>query len=184
MDVIDARFETAQTLAAIAPMKFIALVFVLLALPACTTVRVARGSVSPQAAQCDPADQDAFVYSPDRLEVLSPCIRVSGVVRNIISNPFDGDLVMGLELDPPFEGYLTAANRASLGGTLHVEVICHGEPLIINPRARSACSQNPDPLRGPLPAVGAHVWMEGRWVLDHSHGGWAELHPLYRWSEY
>lgn len=184
MDVIDAKFETAQVRPAIAPMKFIVLVFVLVALPACTTVRVARGSVSPQPAQCDPADQDAFVYSPDRLEVLSPCIRVSGVVRNIISNPFDGDLIMGLAPDPPFEQYLTAANRASLGGTLHVEVICHGERLIINPRARSACSQNPDPLSGPLPAVGAHVWMEGRWVLDHSHGGWAELHPLYRWSEY
>jgi len=30
--------------------------------------------------------------------------------------------------------------------------------------------------------VGAHVWMEGRYVADSEHGGWAELHPLHRWG--
>ena len=166
-------------------MKYIVLALALLTfLPACRTVSTARGAVPAQPADCEPGDQDAFVYSPDRLEVLSPCIRVSGTVENVLSNPFDGDAVMGLRVDPPFERYLTPVNRASLGGTLHVEVICHTGGLIINPRARSACSQNRHPLSGPLPQAGAHVWMEGRWVLDHSHGGWAELHPLYRWTPF
>jgi hypothetical protein len=30
--------------------------------------------------------------------------------------------------------------------------------------------------------VGDKVWMEGRYVFDLDHSGWAELHPLYRWA--
>jgi hypothetical protein len=44
------------------------------------------------------------------------------------------------------------------------------------------CLGDHDPLAGPMPAVGQHVWMEGRYVLDSEHGSWAELHPLYRWG--
>lgn len=150
----------------------------------CARVTVPRGTVTPQPSQCQPSDQDAFVYSPDRLEVLSPCLRVSGVVKNVITNPLDGDGVISLAPDPPFEQYLTAVNHQVLGGTLHVEVICYSLSLLTGQRARSSCRQNPDPLLGPLPAAGQHVWVEGRWVLDHSHGGWAELHPLYRWEPY
>jgi hypothetical protein len=28
--------------------------------------------------------------------------------------------------------------------------------------------------------IGAHVWMEGRYILDLNHASHAELHPLYR----
>lgn len=48
--------------------------------------------------------------------------------------------------------------------------------------AIDTCLGDHDPLAGPMPAVGQHVWMEGRYVLDSEHGSWAELHPLYRWG--
>ena len=158
-----------------------ALALIPLLLVGCASVTVPRGMVTPVPAQCELTDQDAYVYSEDRLEALSPCIHVTGTVANIINNPFDGDATMGLEVDPPFAQYLTATNIAALNGTLHIEVICFLGP-IVNPNARAACAANPDPLRFGIPHVGQHVWMEGRWVLDHSHGGWAELHPLYRWG--
>ncbi len=163
-------------------MKFVALACLLIILSGCNSVVVARGTVPTQPADCQPTNQDAYVYSPDRLEILSPCIRVTGAVDNVLTNPFDGDAVMGLRLDPEYEKDLTATNRASLGSTLHIEIICYGEAWPFNQRARSQCSLDPNPIRGPLPSAGEHVWMEGRWVLDHSHGGWAELHPLYRWG--
>jgi len=57
------------------------------------------------------------------------------------------------------------------------------------PVANSACTAGEGECQsgafeGPLllPSVGMHVWMEGRYVLDLDHGGWAELHPLYRWG--
>lgn len=159
----------------------IACALVPLFLSACATVAVPRGMVTPQPAQCEPTNQDQYVYLEDRLEVVSPCIRVTGTVGNIVNNPVDGDATMALIVDPAFQQYLTLANREELNGALHVEVICFLGP-IINPNARASCAANPDPVRGPLPRVGEHVWMEGRWVLDHSHGGWAELHPLYRWG--
>lgn len=164
-------------------MKLVALACLLIVLSGCSSVVVARGSVPTAPAQCQPTNQDAYVYSPDRLEILSPCIRVTGVVDNVVTNPFDGDAVMGLRLDPDYERFLTAANRSALGGTLHIEIICYVmPPPPFGERARANCSLDPNPLRGPLPSAGEHVWMEGRWVLDHSHGGWAELHPLYRWG--
>jgi len=39
-----------------------------------------------------------------------------------------------------------------------------------------------DACREVARAVGDRVWMEGRYVFDTDHGGWAELHPLYRWA--
>lgn len=151
-------------------------------LVACASVDVPRGAVTLQPAQCEPTDQDAYVYSPDRLEVLSPCIRVSGIVQGVSFNPFDGDALVELKVDAEFERYLTRANQVERGGNLHVEIVCFSNSLIMNSHARSACAQDPDPLRGFMPAIGQHVRMEGRWVLDHSHGGYAELHPLYRWE--
>lgn len=163
-------------------MKPVFLLCLIVALTGCSSTVVARGSIPTEAARCQPTSQDAYVYSPDRLEILSPCIRVTGVLENSVTNPIDGDAVMALRVDPPYDKYLTAVNRSSLGGTLHIEIICYADPLPFNGRAKSNCSFNPNPLRAPLPSAGEHVWMEGRWVLDHSHGGWAELHPLYRWG--
>jgi hypothetical protein len=119
------------------------------------------------------------VYNPGRLEVLQPCIRVSGTVAAARSEA-DGDLHILLALDPAFKSLLRPANQGEELGDLVVEPVCvHG---VTQTDAIATCAADPDPLSGPFPAIGSHVWMEGRYVLDLEHGGWAELHPLYRWG--
>ncbi|MEO6798036.1 MAG: hypothetical protein ABI401_07150, partial [Candidatus Dormibacter sp.] len=95
----------------------------------------------------------------------------------------DGDLHIRVQLDPPFRGMLTAGNQQQCGqgvcGLLVVEPIC--VHAVTQADAVSSCAADPDPVRS-LPAVGAHVWLEGRSVRDLDHSDWAELHPLYRWG--
>ncbi len=128
-------------------------------------------------AQCNPSDQDQYVYHPARLHVLQSCIRVTGVVdASRVEN--DGDLHIQLRLDPPYQSLLQPANRLEQGD-LVVEPVCPSLPL--QPDALDACIGDAHPLTI-LPVPGQHVWMEGRYVLDGEHGNWAELHPLYRWG--
>ena len=60
-----------------------------------------------------------------------------------------------------------------------IEPVC--ELRVTQADAIASCAADPDPVRG-LPRLGEHVWMEGRYVADLQHGGWRELHPLYRWG--
>ena len=91
----------------------------------------------------------------------------------------DGDLHMGLALDPAFAHLIVAANQGTERGDLVIEPVC--ELHVTQADAIATCAADPDPLRN-LPGPGSHVWMEGRYVADLQHGGWRELHPLYRWG--
>jgi len=75
--------------------------------------------------------------------------------------------------------YATATATTKTCGLLVVEPICYYAATQAD--AINICKSDPDPV-GVLPMVGEHVWMEGRYVLDMDHGGWAELHPLYNWG--
>lgn len=127
---------------------------------------------------CAPGDQDPFVYRPGRLQVLRPCLHVTGVVRFVFVED-DGDVHLRLALDPPFEALLVAGNYTATAGELVVEPVCYA--LALHADALRLCAADPDPV-STLPDVGNHVWMEGRYVLDIGHTAWAELHPLYRWG--
>lgn len=131
------------------------------------------------AATCRPTDQDQFVYNPSRLEVLRSCIRVTGTVA-AVRHEADGDLHILLALDPPDRGLLRPANQGEELGDLVIEPVCVRG--VTQADAVDVCATDPDPMPGPFPTVGEHVWMDGRYVLDLEHGGWAELHPLYRWG--
>ncbi len=131
------------------------------------------------AARCEPSDQDRYVYHPARLEVLASCIRMTGVVE-AVRKEADGDLHILLALDPAYADLLRPANQGVELGDLVVEPVCVG--AVTQTDAIALCTDDPDPLPGPFPPIGRHVWMEGRYVLDHEHGDWAELHPLYRWG--
>ena len=174
-------------------MRRIALAICALALTACsstpatdTPTAEAQGSVAssqgpaPSAATptCQVTDQDKYVYSPDRLRVETACLRVTGTVAAIRSEA-DGDLHILLALDPPFVHLLTPANQGEELGDLVVEPICVHQ--VTQADAVASCAADPDPLRI-LPGLGWHIWMEGRYVFDEDHGGWAELHPLFRWA--
>ena len=129
-------------------------------------------------AACRPTDQDRYVYHPARLQVLRACLRVAGTVA-FIREEADGDLHLGLALDAPYAHLVVAANQGAERGDLVIEPVC--ELRVTQADAIAACAADPDPLRG-LPSLGEHVWMEGRYVADLQHGGWRELHPLYRWG--
>lgn len=129
---------------------------------------------------CQPTDQDRYVYSPDRLQVAAACIRVTGTVA-AIRNEADGDLHILLKLDPAYAHLLTPANQGEELGDLVVEPVCVRSVSQVD--AIATCAADPDPFPGPFPVVGERIWMEGRYVFDLDHGGWAELHPLYRWGD-
>ena len=130
------------------------------------------------AAACRPTDQDRYVYHPARLQVLSACTRVTGTVA-FIRQEADGDFHIGLALDARYEHLVVAANQGAERGDLVIEPVC--ELRVTQTDAIAICAADRDPLRG-LPTLGEHVWMEGRYVADLDHGGWRELHPLYRWG--
>jgi len=148
------------------------------ATPAATPSR-AVPTTSPKPGACKPTDQDRYVYNPDRLAVQAACIRVAGTVEAVRIEA-DGDLHILLALDPEFTHLLTPANQGVELGDLVVEPVC-ARP-VSQADAIAICGSDPDPLSGPFPGVGKKIWMEGRYVFDLEHGGWAELHPLYRWS--
>jgi hypothetical protein len=144
------------------------------------------GGVTPPlptpTSECQPTNQDAFVYFDWRFSVLAACVHVSGVVRRAFVNTGDGDGLIDLELDEPYRRYLTPGNRKVVSGYLHMEVVCYGKPPYKESWATEACANNPNPMRAPLPKVGQRIWAEGRLVQDLFHEELAELHPLYRWS--
>jgi hypothetical protein len=128
---------------------------------------------------CTPTDQDQYVYNPRRLAIQAACIRITGTVAAVRTEA-DGDLHILLALDPADTHLLTPANQGVELGDLVVEPVCVRG--VSQADAIETCATDPDPLPGPYPSVGDHVWMEGRYVLDLEHGSWAELHPLYRWG--
>ena len=137
-------------------------------------------TATPTSVNCVPTDQDNYIYHPDRLQVLLPCIRVTGMIASI-KKEADGDLHIRLILDPLYANLLTAANVSNQHGDLVVEPICVNKPT--QKDAVSTCKIDPDPFQPHL-IVKMHVWMEGRYVLDNDHGRWAELHPLYHWGDF
>jgi hypothetical protein len=149
--------------------------------PSARPLATASPAAGPTAAACKPTDQDKYVWGPDRLAVQAPCIRVTGTVE-AIGPEADGDIHILLALDPASRWLLTPANQGEMLGDLVVEPVCVNSVSPTQEAAEGLCPSDPDPFRGPFPAVGDAVWMEGRYVLDLQHGAWAELHPLYRWG--
>jgi hypothetical protein len=151
-------------------------VLVLLLCASCTAPAAVTAATPPAA--CIPTDQDRYVYRPARLQVIAPCTRVTGTVE-AASLEADGDVHITVRLDAAYLGLLNEGSQFE-NGELVVEPVCQIPPLQAD--AIRICAADPDPLAGPLPRVGDHVWMEGRQVLDLQHHAWMELHPLYRWG--
>ena len=140
-----------------------------------------RPTTSPtKPATCKRTDQDRYVYNPSRLAVQAACIRVTGTVE-AIRHEADGDLHILLALDSAYVHLLRPANQGEELGDLVVEPVCVRS--VSQTDAIALCASDPDPFPGPFPVVGERIWMEGRYVFDLEHGGWAELHPLYRWGD-
>jgi hypothetical protein len=127
-----------------------------------------------QQATVAPCDQDLwkYVYKPERLRILNPCISITGIVEKVTREP-DGDLHVRLRLDPPFTPLLNDKNISRQHGDLVVELICQGN--IRQTDALDFCDQyNGLHLR---PEVGERYRIWGSYVQDEDHG-WNELHPV------
>ena len=121
-------------------------------------------------------DPHAHVYSPDRLQLLAPCVTVTGTVA-IIRTEKDGDLHVLLRLDPGQDKYINATNVSAESGLLVLEPVCVNTPTQAD--AIPACAGYKNPL--PIPEVGTHVSVTGAWVHDLDHG-WLELHPVFAFN--
>lgn len=155
-----------------------ALLCLVTVLAGCAQAPSATTATSTPATACTPTDQDQYVYDPGRLQVIQSCIRATGTVDNKFIST-DGDSIILVRLDPPYQHLLTPGNlQGEDGGDLGVEAVCTVPSL--EAAVIGLCAGNPDPVVGPYPAIGTHVWVEGRYIYDLHHEAHAELHPLYR----
>ena len=115
------------------------------------------------------------VYNPTRLQKLTPCVSVSGVVEESTADD-DGDQHFLLKLDANQPaGLINKRNIKKKNGDLVVEIVC-ANPVRLK-KVRSACAGYTNKV--PLPKPGDHVRVTGTYVID-SHNGWAEVHPASR----
>lgn len=121
-------------------------------------------------------DPHAHVYSPDRLQLLAPCIELTGTIDSKTPEA-DGDYHIRLRLDPgqtcAGQPCLDARNVSDQADDLILEPVC--ENPITQADAVAACQGYDNPLV--LPSVGSHVSVMGPFVVDTDHG-WNEIHPL------
>ena len=122
------------------------------------------------------SDFNNFVYHPLRLKVIQECTTVTGTL-DLARVEKDGDYHMLVKLDPPFANFTNNLNDAKFNGDLVVEPICQNEPTQAD--AIEPCSSYDGPnFSISSIALGTHLQLTGRYVLDMQHGGWAEIHPL------
>lgn len=149
------------------------LLFVVLVGVCACTGGGSAGSTSPgHGCRSDPPL--AGVWSPDRLQVLSACKHVTGIVAVTQPEP-DGDHHIWLRVDPGYEYLLNAENHFQAEPALLAEITpdC---PLATNPPNAESADRCPRSTL-PLPRTGDHIAIDGPWVLDTEHG-WNEIHPV------
>ena len=137
--------------------------------------KATTGDISLSGIALTKCDQSLWehVYHPNRLEVVDPCKTVSGVIEAKISEK-DGDYHIRLKLDSQYAGLINSVNIEKQHGDLVVEPICQHK--VTQTDAISACEGFSKQID--IPPVGTHVRVTGSYVLDHEHGGWAEIHPV------
>jgi hypothetical protein len=136
--------------------------------------RLSRPSPGDQeitATQCDQRLWE-YVYNPGRLQVLDPCISVTGTVDEIRKEA-DGDVHVLFRLDQQFASLLNENNISRQQGDLVLEPICQGK--VTQADAAEPCSRYDGPYFDP--EIGQRYLVSGAYVHDADHG-WNELHPV------
>jgi len=162
-------------------MKLVRAIVIFLVVVACTVLvyralhpqQISGPAESPQttATQCDQSLWE-YVYNPARLQILEPCISVTGTVDEVRKES-DGDVHIRFRLDQQFESLLNEKNVLRQQGDLVLEPICQGK--VQQADAAEPCSR----YNGPYfePEVGQRYQVWGAYVYDADHG-WNELHPV------
>ena len=112
------------------------------------------------------------VYRKRRLLVIEPCVRLTGTIQFMKTEP-DGDEHIRLRLAAPDQALLNDLNRSRQRGALVLETVCESEPT--QRTALGICRQFHSLV--PLPRRGSRVTVLGPYVLDKEHG-WMEIHPV------
>src|SRR5438067_5827619 len=81
-----------------------------------------RRADPPPSPHCRSGSPLVGVYHPERLKVKSRCRVAVGTVEKVKAELYDGDIHIGLRLDPGQDGLLSSGN-ARVGGTLILEII-------------------------------------------------------------
>jgi hypothetical protein len=129
-------------------------------------------SILSEQGKCDKSLWN-HVYNPQRLQVVSPCKSVLGVIESKRVEK-DGDYHIRIKLDPSFSNLINSANIKNQFGDLVVEPICVNK--VTQADAISACQNFHQNII--IPPIGSHVNITGSYVLDKEHGNWAEIHPV------
>ena len=120
-------------------------------------------------------DPMAHVYRPTRLQILAPCVTVSGTIEAIRTEA-DGDYHVLIALDSGQKcnglSCLNDGNRELQLGDLVVEAVC--EHPATQSDAIATCNAYHNDLV--VPPIGTHVSVTGPWVYDVH--GWNEVHPV------
>jgi hypothetical protein len=132
-------------------------------------------SVSNQPSLChDPDSISSHIYNAYRLQLVNPCITVSGTVENVLPEN-DGDYHVRLALDPQYSNLTNSANSYYQYGDLVVEIIC--ATTITQQDAILACQGYTNNII--IPSFNDQITVTGPYVLDTDHYNWAEIHPVY-----
>jgi hypothetical protein len=112
--------------------------------------------------QCREGNVLEDVYDPERLNVLSSCEEVIGIVEDS-ERAHDGDYKMYLEVENGYKNLLNEENDAKTDGLLVIEII----------------PEDQDSSMVEIPKDGDRVRVVGAWVTDEGAGGWNEIHPAW-----
>ena len=143
-----------------------------------TRPELPRGQV--QQPSCD-ASLWAHVYhgrfptAEDRLQVISSCVTVSGVIVNARPEK-DGDWHIQLDLDPEYQSLLNEANLSKQQGHLVLEPICSRSVSQRDTIAEGVCDEFSQTIFA-RDLIGKRVAATGAYVIDREHR-WMELHPV------
>jgi hypothetical protein len=122
--------------------------------------------------KCDPTLWQ-HVYNPQRLQVIKPCMAVSGYIEKYRIEK-DGDYHIQFRLDPQFSSLLNDKNMSAQNGDLVIEPICANP--VVQADAQDACKGFSQSFRTPS-STSQHLVVIGSYVLD-THHGWNEIHPV------
>ena len=116
-----------------------------------------------------------FPSAEDRLQVINPCLTVSGIIVNARREE-DGDWHVQIDLEPEYRSLLNQANLQKQHGYLVLEPICSSRVSQSDTIAEGACDGFSQTIFT-RDLIGTRVAATGAYVIDRQHG-WMELHPV------
>jgi hypothetical protein len=116
-----------------------------------------------------------FPSAEDRLQVINPCLTVSGIIVNARQEK-DGDWHVRVDLDAEYGFLLNQANLEKQYGYLVLEPICSNPVSQSDTLAEGVCDGFSQAIFT-TDLIGKRVAATGAYVIDRQHG-WMELHPV------